>query len=182
MKRLHWQPKRWLRTRSREGVIGLILLASGLSFDLALLGPAQTRLEQLRQDMAASSLPANQPARAVSPGTIASRQLSSYYEQFPPQSSAPDWLNKIYQAAAAQNLQLTQGEYRVQPSETGKLVHYHVSIPVEGTYTQLRHFIANVLANVPNASLDQVSFERQKIEDSVIEAKVTFTLYLVAAT
>lgn len=176
------QPKRWLLRRSREGAIGLALLALCLMFDLALLGPAYEHLEQLRRDIALADTPVNQSAKVPDPEALATQQLTRYYGQFPPQSSTPDWLNKIYKAAATHQIQLIQGEYRVQLSENGKVVHYHIAMPVKGTYTQIRHFIATVLANVPNASLDHVSFEREKIEESTIEAKVTFTLYLMVTS
>jgi len=179
MTRPHWQLKRWLRRRSREGFIGLALLVICLSFDLALLGPTHNRLEQLRKNLA--SVDTHASAR-LPEQTLAKQQLTHYYSYFPPQSSAPDWLNKIYRAAGAQQIQIIQGEYRVQRSETGKLIRYHITIPVIGTYAQLRHFIATVLTDIPIASLDNVSFERQKIEDPTITAKVTFTLYLAVTT
>ncbi len=182
MIRPQWLAKRWLRRRSILGFVGLVLLASSLLFDLAMLGPAHARLEQLRQEILLADTKANQPTY-VQPDreTLAEQQLSDYYRHFPLQNSAPDWLSKIFQAAKAETIQLVQGEYRVQQSENGKLIHYHVTMPVKGTYTQIRHFIATVLANVPMASLDHVSFERHKIEDPEIEAKVTFTLYMVAS-
>src|SRR5512143_634276 len=101
MTRLHWQPKRWLRRRSREGVIGLSLLALCLTLDLALLGPTHTRLEQLRKNLASVDTQTNQPARLPERETISKQQLTHYYSYFPPQSSAPDWLNIIYHAAGA---------------------------------------------------------------------------------
>jgi len=161
--------------------VGLVLLAATLIFDLALLEPSYARIDTLHEEIAQAEAQAKHPARVADRATLAEQQLNHYYSYFPPQNSAPDWLGKIFQAADTQTLQLVQGEYRVKRTETGKLVHYHIAMPVKGTYTQIRHFIAAVLASVPAVSLDHVSFERQKIEDPILTAKVTFTLYMVTS-
>lgn len=179
MIRLHWPSRRRLIRLSRAGSVGLGLFALCLTFYLSALRPAQNRLAQLQANMlslhekirnTANSLRSNQDAPA--------EQLVTYYKFFPAQTTTPDWLNKIYAAARSQNLQLEQGDYRANREKAGKLIRYQITLPVKGTYLQLRQFVAAVLTEIPAASLDQISFERQKIGDEVIEAKIRLTLYL----
>jgi len=179
MNRLRWPWRRRLVRLSRTGIAGLGLLAVCLTFYLSALRPTEARLNRLQADMvslhekirnAANSLHSNQDTPT--------EQLVTYYKFFPSQTSAPVWLSKIYQAAQSQNIQLEQGEYRATREKTGKLVRYQIALPVKGTYLQLRKFVAAVLTEIPIASLDHISFERQKIGDEVIEAKIRLTLYL----
>lgn len=183
MIRLQLPLKRRLARLSREGAVGLGLLVLCLAFYFSALRPTQVRLDRLQSDMVSlhEKIRNAKDAMRVDPDTPA-EQLVRYYKFFPPQTSTPLWLDKIYKAALDQNIQLEQGEYRAKSEKAGKLVHYRIVMPVKGTYLQLRKFLAAVLTDIPTASLDQISFERQKIGDEVIEAKIKLTLYLGEAT
>ena len=171
--------KRGLDRLSREGVAGLGLLALCLTFYLSALRPTQVKLDQLHANMVSLREKIQNTANTMRTSRDApAEQLSTYYKFFPSQTSAPDWLEKIYRAAQDQNIQLEKGEYRTNREKAGKLMRYQIILPVKGTYLQLRKFLAAVLAGIPIASLDHISFERQKIGDEVIEAKIKLTLYL----
>lgn len=179
MIRLH-PPFKLMRARlSREGVIGLVLLTLCLGFYLAALRPTQDRLDQLNTNIVALREKAQSTASSLrAHREIPAEQLVTYYRFFPSQTSAPVWLGKIYKAAREQNIQLEQGEYRANRDKDGKLARYRITLPVKGTYLQVRRFVASVLTDVPIASLDQISFERQKIGDEALDAKIRLTLYL----
>lgn len=167
----------WLKRSGWPGVAGLALLAFCLAFQFSAIGPARTRLEQLGQE--AVSLRArveHMPRQAVS--DTPTEQLAAFYRRFPSGRSAPDWLEKVYLAAQQQSLPLERGEYRAVREKQGRLTRYSILLPVKGSYVQIRRFLAAVLADVPAASLDSVAFERQKIGDGAIEAKIRLTLYL----
>ena len=177
--RLRTELKRRLHHLSREGRLGLGLMVLGLGFYLAVVQPAQQQLTQLQDDVvsqqkkirtAAKSLQATQDPPA--------EQLIAYYKFFPAQTTAPLWLEKIYRAARNQGIQLEQGEYHAAREKSARLLHYQITLPVKGSYLQLRKFLATVLTEVPIASLDNISFERQKIGDQAIEARIKLTLYL----
>lgn len=171
--------KRRLAWLSREGVAGLGLLALCLAFYLSALRPMQVKLDQLQANMVSLREKIQDTANTMRTNRdTPAEQLVTYYKFFPSQTSSPDWLEKIYKAAQDQKIQLEQGEYRITSEKTGKLVHYQITLPVKGTYLQLRKFLAAVLTEIPIASLDHISFERQKIGDEVVEAKIRLTLYL----
>lgn len=105
-------------------------------------------------------------------------QLGQFYGFFPEQSAIAEKMAKLYEAAAQQNLNLEQGEYRLVSVRDSKLVRYDIVLPIKGGYLQLRKFVAQVLTDVPNLSLDAITFNRQKIEDSSIDAQLNMTIYL----
>lgn len=177
-----WRVKRWLRLRSREGAAGLVLLTAGLIFYVAIYRPAQAQLQQSLQEQSLATED-RRPARSTPDiEAQATQQLATFYKFFPAQETAPGWLGKIYKAAEKENIALLEGEYREQRQQTGKLMRYQVTLPVKGPYVQVRRFVSDVLAEIPIASLDHISFERQRIEDPLIDAKITFTLYLEPPT
>ena len=53
-----------------------------------------------------------------------------------------------------------------------------MTLPVRGEYRQIRQFLASTGAKVPIASLEQVQFERQKVGDPLVDARIRLVLYL----
>ena len=171
--------KRGLARLSREGAAGALLLAVCGAFYFTALRPTEVRLDQLQTRVTSLHDQLRATARTLRPDADApAEQLVTYYKFFPTQTSAPTWLAKIYRAASDQNLQLEQGDYRAGREKAGRLVRYQITLPVKGSYVQLRKFLAAVLSEIPIVSLDHISFERQKIGDDFVEAKIRLTLYL----
>lgn len=172
-----------LRFRLRQlgwpGITGLGLLVLCLAFFVFALLPAQKRLAQVAEQTVSLREQIQNAARTMAANRDApAEQLVAYYQFFPTDRSSPHWLEKIYQAAQDQNIVLEQGQYRTSPDRAGPLIRYQITLPVKGTYVQLRKFLAAALNIVPVLSLDQIDFERQKIGDLNIDAKVKLTLYL----
>jgi Pilus assembly protein, PilO len=163
----------------REGVIGIGLLALCLNFYLFALKPVHLQIIQLHDSVASlkQGIEGNAHWPLIEKESPA-EQLSVYYSFFPAQTTTPEWLEKIFTAAKSEKIRLKEGEYRVNREKAGKLIRYQITLPVSGSYLQLRKFLATVLSEIPIASLDHISFKRQKIGDSVISAEIKLTLYL----
>jgi hypothetical protein len=54
---------------------------------------------------------------------------------------------------------------------------YRVTLPVRGSYSEVRNFISAVLKDMPGASIDGLRFERKKADDAQLEAQLRLTLY-----
>ncbi len=162
------------------GVIAAGLLVFLAAFYLSALRPEQLRLADLREKDDAmqrgAALGGAQPART------ATDSLADFYGSFPPSARLPDLLEKVYAAADRQELKLDQGEYRVIRDNAGGLMQFQILFPVKGTYPQIRKFVAAALADVPTLSLDSIEFERQKVGDPNVEAKVKLVVYLGRAS
>jgi Tfp pilus assembly protein PilO len=172
-----------LRYRLRQlgwpGITGVGLLSFCLAFFVVTLLPAQKKIAQVAEQTVSLREQIQNAARTMTVNRDApAEQLVTYYQFFPTGRSSPDWLEKIYRAAQDQNIVLEQGEYRTGRDRAGPLIRYQITLPVKGTYVQLRTFLAAVLNSVPILSLDQIDFERQKVGDPTIDAKVKLTLYL----
>lgn len=176
--RLLWQCQQLILQMGIAGSLALVLLAAGVAFYFYVVKPAEInvtqltrRTEQLRtqaQRQKASS------AKQVSP----SEQLAAFYKILPQSSSAPAELNKLYVAAKVHNLTLDQGEYRMVREDGNKIVRYEIALPVKGSYPQIRKFVNQALKDIPTIALEGITFQRQKVGESVTQSQIRFTLFL----
>ena len=60
----------------------------------------------------------------------------------------------------------------------GKLTRFQMSLPLSGEYPKIRSFLSDLRAEIPIVSLEQVQFERQKVGDQQVEAKVRLVIFL----
>lgn len=178
--------KRWLPLDRRAGRVAgpwlaaFALAAFGVGFQLSVVEPAEQQrvaLEEQLRDMRA------RVDRAANNGELQRYnphwQLDAFYQHFPGEETIPDWLGQVHAAARAHRLELLQGQYRFAEEEgKGRLARYQVTLPLQGSYTDIRGFIDQILAEVPIAALDGIGFERQKIGESSVQATVRLSLYL----
>lgn len=172
---LLWQFQRQLSRLGLPGVAGLgVLACCGMLLVSAVL-PLRSEMHNLKLE--AEALQTTQ--KPAFPGQMPAAQLAAFYRNFPNVAHIPDALEALNRNAAAQGVQLEQGEYRLLPAGADKLARYEMTLPVKGDYPRLRTFLAQMLADWPSLSLDSVSFQRQKAGDPLLEAQVKFTLLLL---
>ena len=80
--------------------------------------------------------------------------------------------------AERDGLALEQADYKAERGPTGKLVRFQMNLPLRGEYQTIRRFLSDLRAEIPIVSLEQVQFERQKIGDTLVDAKVRLVIFL----
>jgi len=160
------------------GILGLGLLVLVCGFNFSTLRSEQSHLNDLRQQIAkARELRAAPSDEAAGPTTPADK-LAAFYGFFPRPGDLPDLLEKVFAAAKGQGLQLEHGEYRVLTDNAIGLTQFQITLPVRGTYLQIRKFVDGAMAEVPTMSLNSIQFDRQKVGDPVVDANVKLAVYL----
>lgn len=179
--RLLWEASRQGQKLGWLGAVGamLIVFAAAFHFSAGMslqkeIGGMRGEAERLR---ARYQMAITQP-NAFKPGL--SQQLGTFYEFFPPSATLPDWLDRVYAAAAKRGVALERGEYKVVQERGWRLLRYQITLPVKGTYEQIRGFVADVLAEVPAAAVDEIGLKREGIDATIIEAQVKLTVFLGA--
>lgn len=162
----------FLRLMGPAGVLGLGVLAACAAFYVSALRPAERQLAGLRD---VSRNVASAQLRPVALD-VRSEDLRSFHALFPPVEKLPDELENLFGLARAANLQLLQGEYRIERRPSG-LTAYRVVLPVRGSYAQVRAFAGHVLKGVPIASLDALRFERKKSAEAQLDAQLRLTIH-----
>lgn len=174
-KLLAWHARRLLEQLGLPGVAGVALLAFCAMFYFSAAVPVGKEVRSLEAETAQADVRrASVPVRQQP-----DRQLEAFYESFPKVVSAPDALARLHEAAVMQGVTLEQGEYHLVRSGTDKLARYEMTLPIKADYMHLRKFLAQTLVDMPYVALDGVEFQRQKISDTTLEARVKMTLFLV---
>jgi hypothetical protein len=167
-----------LRRLGAAGVLGIGLALACVGFYVSALAPLEQ--EAAAQRLALERLKTRTPHRPVSSGGR-EEDLRRFQALFPSASELTGEVENVHRLARRAGLDLAQGEYRLERRTTG-LWAYRVTLPVRGSYAQVRQFIGHVLKDMPTASLDAVRFDRRKAGDAQLEAQVRLTIYLRKGT
>lgn len=172
-----WTVRRQISTIGWPGVGGAVLIALALAFAASALIPLEARIREVKADV--EQLRARLQAAPTGAGATASGDpLTNFYAFFPPLGSTPEWLQRIFGLAEAQGLRLEAGEYKLKRDRDFKLVRYELTLPVRGSYPQIREFVSQVLTEVPASSLDEITLRREDSGSSTVEARIRITLHL----
>ena len=155
------------------GIASLGLLAAGLLFLVFTLKPLEARNAQLQSQLAA--LPKSGPS------SDPSAKLSNFYAFFDKQEDATDWLAKLDAMAKSAGVEMSSGRYQMQDTGT-PLARYELTLPLAGSYPQIRAFLEAALAQIPVLSVDQLSFRRKNASETQVQADVRLSLYMVQAS
>lgn len=156
------------------GALGAALVAGSLAYDATVVRAREARLEEQlqRNDAARRAAEAEAAAREATRAEPA----SAGKPELAPEAVAA--LHGVFDAAAESGLELAQGEYRLTEVREAGLRSYQLSLPVAGSYADIRAFIAQALNADPALALTAIQLRRERIEEVEVEAMINFTLYL----
>lgn len=159
-----------------QGMSGLVLLILAGAFLTLSLDPLEEETAMMRGRIEAVR---GKGAGDGKPFGTGDRQdeLASFYESLPEEGEVTDMLASVYAVAEAASVELKQAEYHLDDKDSPR-VEYVVNFPMRGEYTRIRAFLSRVLADNPAMALDQISFQRDRIGDGVLNANVKMTLFI----
>ena len=177
-RRLLWYVRRGVVSLGWQGVMGLLLLAFAAGLYVNGIVPARVEAAQLssERDSLAERVRVRGPQ---SSHPTVQGQLSEFYRFFPPIESVPDTLGRIQAAAQRHGLILDKGEYRMEGEQGFAVRRYQVTLPVAGTYAQVRSFVNNVLDEIPYSAVDELILNRKNIAHQNLEVRVRFSVFLI---
>jgi Tfp pilus assembly protein PilO len=165
------------------GLVGMGLWAMCLTLFISLVQPAQQHLEDMRHSADSLQVRMQRANQALNSKTQSAEvQLAEFYRVFPNIQATADLIAKIANIAQRHGLNLEQGEYRAIPDKLGKLTRLQMALPLMGSYQQIRGCLAELGSELPIVALDQLQFERQKVGDTLLEAKLRLVLFLGQAS
>lgn len=182
MNKILFLASRWMKNLGLTGMAGLAMSLLAAAGYLALTLPLHSRLEQLTQEVAEAQAQQSAGLNPVADTQSSAAHLRAFYEFFPARQSAPQLLGKLYKAARAESLTLSQGDYKYSLGKAGAMGMYQVDLPVKGSYVQIRKFIVKVLNSMPSAALEEVSFKRESVGSGELEAVIRFNIYMSVAS
>jgi len=158
------------------GMGALVLLAASVSFQLAAVGPLEDKAKRLSEQLEARPRATGATGmKIISPASQPAR-VAEFYEFFDNGERIEDSLAKIYGIAATAGLQLRAADYRLSEPRA-RLERYEITLPVQGTYAQIRLFLESCLRELPTLSLDRTVMRRKNANETRIEADIVLTLH-----
>ncbi len=175
---LRWIARREVSRLQWRGLVGAALIVFAIGFALSTLLPAQRRAAELKDEIGElrTRLRSVGDSAAVAPPRAT--QIENFYAFFPHVDTLPDWIGRIHTAAARHGLTLESGDYLLERRKDARLVQYQVTLPVRGSYGDIRGFVAEVLEKVPAAALDDVVLKRESIGTPALEARIRWVVYM----
>jgi len=160
-------------------VVALSIIAACVVLQGLAIRPLEARVVDLERSamQAARRGTTSGALRRVAAG---SDQVAAFRRYFDRGTDAVEWLGKLHVLAQANGLDVRSADYHLAEPRR-MLDRYQVSLPLTGSYAQVRSFLQAALAECPIAALEQVSFRRHGGQDSRVDADVTLTLYLPRA-
>ena len=164
-----------------NGLIGIAMVAAavlGLAYALRAQQEAAQLQQQAEQARARAAL-APPPVVAMPEG----ERLARFQNWFPTADTSTADLRKIFHAAQSSHLVLVRGEYTLTSIDgSGGLQKFDVILPVKERYAEVKSFVADVLNELPHASLAELRVERPAAATDELDTRVHFTLYYRART
>lgn len=152
------------------GLLGLAGLCVCAAFVLFVVEPLEQRSAQLENELSGKARllkTVSQPIR-----------LRSFYGFFERDERLEDWLAKLYASATTAGLDFRNADYRLVESRH-RLQRYQITLPMSGSYVQVRAFLEAALVEIPVMSIDQVTFRRKQVGDPRVEAEVVMSLHIL---
>jgi hypothetical protein len=104
--------------------------------------------------------------------------LAAFYGTLGERRHAEQQVRTLFALAQQAGLTLRQGEYKSARDRNAGVTTYQVNLPVKGSYAAIWQFAMAALRAIPFAALDDISFRREAIGDTAVEARLRLTLYL----
>ncbi|MFC3530797.1 GspMb/PilO family protein [Vogesella facilis] len=171
---------RYLLAQTDRAVWLLLLVLLGCAlFYLAVSRPLQAQLTATQQQIQSQrQVLARLRYQHAHPVASPQLRLGQFYRSFPAQGEAELWLQKVYAAADAQQLLLPRGDYKLQPQPGSQLLRYEITLPLRGSYRQLRQFLTQVRQDNPALLLDDLRFKRDNIGQEQLEASLHLAMLM----
>lgn len=168
-----------LRAVGPVGIASALVIAASAGALAWILPERAAREQQHRATLArAAAAPAVAAPVVVKPETDS---VEAFYQTLGERRYAEQQVRTLFGLADKAGLALTQGEYRGSYDRNARLYAYQVTLPVRGSYKAVWSFAMSALRAIPFASLDEISFKRESVNDTSVEARLRLTLYLAGA-
>ena len=155
----------WLSRLGWPGLLGLALLAAAPVLPALVLPQQQAQLARLETVSTSQALSPPAPPPSPLAGLMAERDEVRV-------------LGDLFRAAHDAGLELDQGAYRVTRERHGRIAVLTITLPLTGSDTAVRAFLAAIVAAGPGLAIESLVLRRPDIATTDITADVHLALFL----
>jgi hypothetical protein len=119
------------------------------------------------------------PASPLEPAlALEQKRLREFHAVLGQPRHVEQQLATMFALAGKHHVTARQAQYLASHHRDGRYATLRITLPVEGSYTEIRQFVEGVLLAVPFASLDGIILSRDTPARTTLEATLRFTLFL----
>lgn len=167
MRRLHWKLVQRLRAWGAASVLGMAMLVMAAS----LYAYTVLQVEKPYAEAARQVLRLQAGARLVAnPDQGAGNSLD-----LPARQTALASLKQLQRLADENGLVIDSAQYRFE--KEGKLPRYRLSLPVIGTYPDIRAFLSQAMRQFPHLALESLRISREEPGMEEVDADMQLAFY-----
>lgn len=173
-----WRASRfYLMGLGWPGMLGSALVLGAVLLALFAVLPQHQHAQQLEQDIAAlRTRMKHHQAQWIDRSPQAT--LKAFYRFLPQQSTVLAEVQKVFDAADTNGIDLDKAEYTMSSDQFANLSRYQVTLPLHGRYTDIRFFVIDLLNTMPALAVNELTFKREDIHTQEVEARLRLTIYL----
>lgn len=161
------------------GVLGLVLLGIAIAVQTLVVPAVQAQTTAL---LAAQEALRQRVQKPPDKQDSAAAQQAAFLASLPAggTNAGSDTVKAIHRIAAAHGVRLATGEYRMVREGSDPFQRYQITLPASASYPHLRAWVAQMMNEIPNLALDELSLRRADVGAENIEARMRFTLFMKA--
>jgi len=163
------------------GKIGLSLFVVAIIFYIGAVLPQDREVKVLKQHV--ETIKGRSPLQINGkPGAgrrIGGDQaLKEFYDFFPRIDSSPFWIGELVRVAEIHEVEINSSDFHMTLGEGSSLARYEMTLPIYGSYPQIRAFIADALISVPAMAITGINIKRRDVKSNQLEVGLKVSLYL----
>jgi len=177
LERLKWGVARAVRLlRRRLGPTGLTLALCALV--VVSCWVLHRRAAQGLAELSAAASVERQPVieRVAVPEGDDNARLAAFQKYLLAAEDIPQVIQDLIALADDHRLLMSRGDYKAQQETSGGFLRYRMTLPVKGEAQAIQRFMAAALAANKTLALEAVSFKRETLASSAVEARIQWVL------
>ena len=167
----------WFFVRATEKVgiaagFAWFILLLIVAYVISVFVPAQQKLESLEKQL--QEIPPTEKVVYVyeSPS-------DQFFRDVPDFNSVTTSIQTIFDEAKKQRIDINEVVYKDVQRSGEHIIRYTMSFSVVASYPKVKDFILNSLSSLPYLALEQLTFERDKVNKNMVTSYLRFTLYVM---
>jgi len=167
-----------LRLWGWPALLGMLLLIAAGVLEAWVLPRQQERAADLRQQVQATRARARVASQPLAARAAVVDPAQQFRDSFPAARWRQQRLADLFDGAARAGLSVGRTEHRPGLEPALGLARYRITLPVSGTYNQVRGFVRQALAADPALSLDSLRLSRAHAGQAQLQAQLQFSLWM----
>ncbi|HVW65292.1 MAG TPA: hypothetical protein VHB01_09760 [Nitrosospira sp.] len=178
MDEVKWKLRRIKRRLGPQGWLGIALLLAGSGILWGGVFPLREETGYLHGKLDAGLRKPTPVETVLPPDQLLAAELAAFQKRFPTVHELSDQLGVLFVLAREKGLEVNKGEYALVEKAGGPLRRFEATLPVTGTYSQVRDLVLEILEKLPSTALADIALERGKVAEGKPAVNLRFVFFV----